>query len=251
MRSNWTDDPARALGRPGAVAPPPDLSIVILCRDEERTIAQCVLQAYAYLRRSSLRGEVVVVDNGSRDRSATLAQESGARVVRQPLKGVGIATRTGIQAARGQFVIIGDGDGEHDLNALDDIVEQLVDGFDFVVGNRFLGGGIDPKAMSFQRRVGNQLLSGLLKLLYRVPIGDCLCGLRGFSATAGRILAPKLPGFEAVLEMVIRGHSQHMNMTEVPITQYPSHPGRTSHLRPWRDGLRHLRLMISKRLHNR
>ena len=192
----------------------------------------------------------MVVDNASWDRSVTLAQEAGARVVRQPIVGYGIAVRTGIQAARGHYIIMADGDGEHDLSALDSVVEQLENGFDFIVGNRFLRKG-DSNPLTFQRYVGNKLLSGFLKLLYPVPIGDCNCGFRGFSAAAGQTLAPESRGFEAAFEMVIKAFRNNIEMTEVPVTQNFSHPERTSHIRPYRDGLRGLRLMISKYLYTR
>ncbi len=94
------------------------LTILILCRNEAGSIAHCVGEACGFLERNAIAGEVLVVDNGSNDRSAALATASGARVVAEPNPGYGNAIRAGIAAARGQFIILGDGDGEHDLNAL-------------------------------------------------------------------------------------------------------------------------------------
>ena len=80
-----------------------------------------------------------MVDNGSADRSAARAAAAGTRVVAEGQAGYGNAIRAGIAAARGQFIILGDGDGEHDLNALEPFWEQLQAGCDLVVGNRFAG----------------------------------------------------------------------------------------------------------------
>ena len=186
-----------------------------------------------------------MVDNGSRDRSAALAREAGARVVGEPRAGYGNAVRAGVAAARGRFVILGDGDGEHDLGALDAFWEKLQSGFDLVIGNRFLG-GIDAGAASLLRRhVGNPLLSGIGRVLFRTPVGDFHCGLRGFDAAAMRALALRCPGMELASEMIVKAVHRNMRIAEVPAAQRRALAcGRSSHLRPWRDGWRHLRLLL-------
>lgn len=113
---------------------------MILCRDEEGSIARCVEEARGFLERNSIEGEVVVVDNGSADRSAERARAAGARVVWEPSPGYGNAVVAGIAAVRGRFAILGDGDGEHDLAALEPFWDKLNDGADFVFGNRFING---------------------------------------------------------------------------------------------------------------
>ncbi len=186
-----------------------------------------------------------MVDNGSRDRSAELAEEAGARVVAEPRRGYGNAVNAGIAAARGRFIILGDGDGEHDLGALAPFWEQLQGGCDFVFGDRFAG-GIEDGAMSFlHRRVGNPLLSGLGRLFFRAPIGDFHCGLRGFKTSSVRALALQCPGYEATSEMVVKAVHKHMRIAEVPTVQCrATDPDRSSHLRTWHDGWRHLRLLL-------
>ena len=188
--------------RPGAGAL--ELSILILCRDEEKAIAHCVGEALGFLKRRDIAGEVVVVDNGSRDRSAALARAAGARVVHEARPGYGNAIIAGVEAAAGRDAILGDGDGEHDLDALDAFWDRLREGHDFVFGNRFAG-GIDPEAMSFlRRRIGNPLLSGVGKLLTGAPLGDFHCGLRGFRVEAARALALRCPGMECASEMIVK-----------------------------------------------
>ena len=221
------DDEARQ-----AAASTLELSVVILCRNEERSIAHCVAQAHRFLKRRALRGEVVVVDNGSGDRSATLAREAGARVVGESKVGYGHAIQTGIRACRGRFIILGDGDGNHDLEALDAFWDKLHAGFDLVVGNRFQDGARSAN-LSLLRRIGVPLLSRIGKLLFRAPIGDFHCGLRGFSAAAGRELLPQSSGFEAASEMIVKAVRKNLRIVEVPVIQHCAlDVSRPSHLRP-------------------
>ena len=223
----------------------PELSILILCRDEEKAIAHCIGEALGFLKRRDIAGEVVVVDNGSRDRSAALARAAGARVVHESRPGYGNAIIAGVEAATGRDAILGDGDGEHDLGALDAFWDELREGHDFVFGNRFAG-GIDPEAMSFlRRRIGNPLLSGVGKLLTGAPLGDFHCGLRGFRVEAARALALQCPGMECASEMIVKAVSAGGRIAEVPVTQRSAlDPERISRLRVFHDGWRHLRLLL-------
>ena len=221
-----------------------ELSVLILCRNEERSIGQCIAQAQRFLKRRDVRGEIVVVDNGSEDRSATIARQGGARVIGEPKPGYGRAIEAGINACRGRFVILGDGDGNHDLEALDGFLDKLRDGFDFVVGNRRHQHD-RPDGWSLLRRVGIPLLSSIGKWLSKAPVSDFHCGLRGFHMAAGRDLLPHSPGFEAASEMIVKAVRKNLRIAEVPVVQQREiDEGRQSHLRPWRDGWRHLRLLL-------
>ena len=219
-----------------------NLTILILCRNEEGAIAHCVGEARGFLERNAIDGEVVVVDNGSRDRSAELAGEAGARVVAEPSAGYGNAINAGIEAARGQFIILGDGDGEHDLGALEAYYEKLRGGYDFVFGNRFAQG---VHASGRLRNAGTAVLSGVGKLLFRSPVSDFNCGLRGFKAASARSLGLRCSGMEAASEMIVKAVQAEMRIAEVPVVQRSAlDPERASHLRVWRDGWRHLRLLL-------
>ena len=223
----------------------PALTILILCRDEESSIAHCVGEAREFLHRRAIDGEVLVLDNGSRDGSATLAEAAGARVVVEPRPGYGNAIISGINAARGRFIILGDGDGEHDLSALDPFWGALQEGSDIVVGNRFAGDA-GPEGMSFLRRyVGNPILSRIGRLLFRAPVRDFQCGLRGLRTDSVRALGLQSPGMECASEMIVKAVRKEMRIAEAPVRQRRAlDPNRSSHLRPWRDGWSHLRLLL-------
>jgi hypothetical protein len=222
-----------------------ELSIVMPCLNEMRTLPACITEAKEALARSGISGEIVIADNGSTDGSQALATELGARVVPVSAKGYGSALRGGIEAARGRHILMGDSDASYAFSHLDRFVAKLREGYDLVMGNRFLG-GIEPGAMPWKNRhIGNPLLSGLGRLFFKTPIGDFHCGLRAFSAAAYRRMDLRTTGMEFASEMVIKSMLLGMRVAEVPTILRPDgRGGRAPHLRPWRDGWRHLRFML-------
>jgi len=221
-----------------------ELSIVMPCLDEAETLAGCIRAARAFLQAHDIRGEVVVGDNGSTDGSQEIALREGARLVRVPLRGYGAALYHATRAAHGRYLIMADSDGSYDLAALLPFLEALRRGCDLVMGNRFRG-GIVPGAMPWKnRRIGNPLLSGVGRLLFRCPARDFHCGIRGFSAQAFRRMDLRTTGMEYASEMVIKATLLGMRIVEVPTTLRRDGRSRPPHLRPWRDGWRHLRFML-------
>ncbi len=221
-----------------------ELSIVMPCLDEAKTVGQCVTRARAALQRLGIAGEVIVADNGSRDGSAVIAEQAGARVVPVAARGYGAALAAGIAAARGTYVLMGDADLTYDFDAIDGFVERLRAGDDLVMGNRFQG-GISKGAMPFLHRwIGNPVLSFLGRLFYRSDIGDFHCGLRAFRRDAIARLDLRSTGMEYATEMVAKSALYRMKVSEVPATLAPDLRDRPPHLRTWRDGWRHLRFML-------
>ena len=214
------------------------------CLNEAETVAACVTKALAFLQRAGVRGEVIVADNGSTDGSRELASRAGARVVEVTWRGYGSALAAGIAAARGRYLIMGDADDSYDFLHLDAFVERLRAGDDLVMGNRFLG-GIQAGAMPWLNRfLGNPVLTGVGRLFFKSPVGDFHCGLRGFSREAFDRLALCTAGMEFASEMVVKATLLKMRISEVPTTLAPAGRSRAPHLRPWRDGWRHLRFML-------
>jgi glycosyltransferase involved in cell wall biosynthesis len=222
----------------------PELSIVMPCLNEARTVGTCVQKALAYLEMYNVPGEVIVADNGSRDGSHAIAAGYGARVIAVAAKGYGNALRAGIEAARGRFVIMGDSDDSYDFLTLQPFLEKLRDGYDLVLGNRFRG-GIAPGAMPpLHRFFGNPFLTLIGRTLYRSPSRDFYCGLRGFRRDAVLSLELDAVGMEFALEMIVKATIRHLRITEVPTRLSPDGRERPPHLRSWRDGWRSLRLFL-------
>jgi glycosyltransferase involved in cell wall biosynthesis len=222
----------------------PELTILMPCLNEAETIGQCVAKARAFLVRSRVSGEILVSDNGSTDGSQAFAEAAGARVVDIRERGYGCALIGGIRAARGIYVIIGDSDDSYDFGALGPFVEKLRQGYQLVMGNRFLG-GIRPGAMPWLHRyLGNPLLSALGRIFFDAPCGDFHCGLRGFHRGAILGLDLQAPGMEFASEMVVKATIKKLKIAEVPTSLSPDGRSRPPHLRSWRDGWRHLRFLL-------
>ena len=221
-----------------------ELSVVMPCLNEGRTLGICVKKAMDTIERIGIRGEVIVADNGSTDGSQSIAEELGARVVPIAARGYGSALRGGIAAARGEFVIMGDSDDSYDFTQLGDFVRKLREGHDLVMGNRFHG-GIRPGAMPFLHRfVGNPFLSWLGRLFFGCPVGDFQCGLRGFRKDAIDKLELQTTGMEFSTEMVVKATLFDLRIAEIPTVLSPDGRDRAPHLRTWRDGWRYLRFLL-------
>lgn len=226
------------------VADGPVVTILIPCLDEEQTLGICIEKGWSYLHRAGLSGEIVVADNGSTDNSTAIAERLGARVAHISSRGYGAALRGGIEAARGQYIIMGDADDSYDFSNLTDFVSVLDGGADLVMGNRFQG-GIDPGAMPpLHRYLGNPVLSWLGRLLFQVPVGDFHCGLRGFRREAILDLNLRTSGMEFASEMVVQASLRKLKIEEVPTRLSKDGRDRPPHLNTWRDGWRHLRFLL-------
>ena len=221
-----------------------EVSVVMPCLNEAATLERCIRAAQQGLRSVGARGEIVVADNGSTDGSVEIAERLGARVVHVPAKGYGAALLAGIEAARGEFVIMGDADATYDFATIEPFVERLRAGDDLVVGNRFAG-GIEPGAMPWLNRyVGNPILSRAGRLFFRSPVRDFHCGLRAFRREAILGLDLRTTGMEFASEMIVKATLAGLRIGEAPTTLSRPPDGRRTHLRRWRDGWRHLRFLL-------
>jgi glycosyltransferase involved in cell wall biosynthesis len=222
-----------------------EVSAVIPCLNEERTLGNCIEKALRGLAELGAHGEVVVADNGSTDRSVEIAKRCGARVVHVEDRGYGAALRAGIGAARGAIIVMADADESYDWGAIGQFVNKIRDGYDLVMGNRFKG-GIVPGAMPrLHRYLGNPALSLMARMAFRIRIGDFHCGMRAFTKSAFARMQPHTSGMEFATEMVANAAHQHLRIAEIPVVLYPDKRNRPPHLRTFRDGWRHLRFILT------
>ena len=223
------------------------LTIVMPCLNEAETLARCIEKAKAGIQKSGVTGEILIADNGSTDGSQAIAEKLGARVVAVKEKGYGSALRGGINAAQGKWILMGDSDDSYDFSEADRFVKKFQEGYELVMGCRMPRGGgrIMPGAMPWKNRwLGNPVLSFIGRLFFKCPAHDFHCGLRGFTKSAFEKMELQTTGMEFASEMVIKGTLKKLKIAEVPITLHKDGRSRPPHLKPWRDGWRHLRFML-------
>ncbi|HTX22426.1 MAG TPA: glycosyltransferase family 2 protein [Candidatus Aquilonibacter sp.] len=224
-----------------------ELTILMPCLNEAETLARCIEKARLGIERAGVRGEILIADNGSTDGSQAIAEKSGARVAPIAEKGYGSALIGGAKAARGQWILMGDADDSYDFSEADRFVKKFQEGFELVMGCRLPSGGgtILPGAMPWKNRwLGNPVLSFIGRLFFKCPARDFHCGLRGFTKDAFEKLDLQTTGMEFASEMVIKATLKQMKIAEVPVTLSKDGRSRPPHLKPWRDGWRHLRFML-------
>ena len=229
-------------------APPLEVTVVVPCLNEEKTVAHCVATAVAALQRGGLSGEVIVADNGSGDASRERAAAAGARIVPVARRGYGSALMAGIAAARGRFIIMGDADASYDFAEVPRFVAKLREGYDLVQGCRLPrgGGAVAPGAMPWSHRwIGNPALSLVARLFFRTGLNDVYCGLRGFTKDFFLRMEQRCTGMEFATEMIIKAALHRARVAEIPITLHrDGREGAGSHLRTFHDGWRTLRLFL-------
>lgn len=219
-----------------------EVSVVLPCLNEEATVGTVVEEAFAGLRAAGVVGEVIVVDNGSTDRSAAIAARHGATVVREERRGYGSAYLTGLDAARGELIVLADADGTYPLGDLRPLLQPLREGADLVLGSRF-NETMEKGAMPFLNRwLGNPVLTGTLNALFRARVSDAHCGLRAVRRDALPVLALRTTGMEFASEMVVKAAKRGLTIAEVPISYRVR--GGVSKLSPLRDAWRHVRFML-------
>jgi Glycosyl transferase family 2 len=219
----------------------PVVSVVIPCLNEEENITACVEAARLALETADLSGEVIVVDNASEDRSASLARDAGAKVISEPRRGYGSAYLAGFAAATGSYIVMADADLTYDFNDVPRFVGRLDRGADLVMGDRM--DNIKPGAMPWLHRyIGNPILSGFLNLLFRTGVRDAHCGMRAFRRDVLPELDLRTTGMEFASEMVIRASKVNLQIDQIPIEYHPR--GGESKLDSFRDGWRHLRFLL-------
>jgi glycosyltransferase involved in cell wall biosynthesis len=219
-----------------------ELSVVMPCLNEEKAIGSCIKKIQETFIRHGLRGEIIVADNGSLDRSREIAEKEGAKVFLEPQRGYGAAYLKGLSEARGKYIIIGDSDNTYDFADIPKFIALLEQGYDFVMGSRFKG-GLQKGSMSWSHRyLGNPVLSGICRLFFRTRLSDIHCGMRAFTKESLQKMKLMTLGMEFATEMVVSALTCNLKIGEIPINYHPR--SGESKLRPLYDAWRHIRFML-------
>ncbi|MGM5481757.1 MAG: glycosyltransferase family 2 protein [Nanobdellota archaeon] len=220
-----------------------NISILIPCLNEQQTIARCIREAKEAAKRLQERFEIIVIDNNSTDKSASEAKKAGAKVVLEERKGYGNAYRRGIAEAKGKYIFMADGDGTYEFSELVRFYKYLEKkNKDMVIGDRFkrkLEKGVMPK---LHKHLGNPLLSGMTRILFKSKIHDVHCGMRLVKKEKLEKMRLASPGMELATEMVIKAAKHNLRVGELPI-HYKARET-PSKLDSFNDGWRHLRFML-------
>ncbi len=220
---------------------PVRVSLVLPCLNEEQSLAGCIADAKACIGDIDL--EIIVVDNGSTDRSVDVARRAGARVLHEAVRGYGSAIRRGIVEAHGEIIVMADADSTYELAAIPRLVQPILDGdADLVLGERLASATADTMPV-LHRRLGTPLLSLFVRQASRgVAVSDSQSGFRAFRRDTFLTLQLQSNGMEFASEMLVRAGQRGLRILEVP-TMYSARLGE-SKLSTFRDGARHLRLLV-------
>lgn len=220
------------------------LTILIPALNEEETIGICIEKVKKFINQNNIESEILIANNNSTDKTEEIAKKIGARVINVLTKGYGASLIEGTKEAKGKYIIMGDADDSYNFLEIKSFLEELENGYDFVIGNR-LKGKIEDGAMQFSHRyIGTPILSWLVSKKYKTRIGDVNCGLRGYDKEKIQNLNCKCEGMEYASEMIIKAVKSNLKIKEIPIDFYKDKRKRKPHLKTIRDGIRHLKVIL-------
>lgn len=218
------------------------VSFIVPAYNEAASIGE-VLERVAAL---GLDAQVIVVDDGSADATAEIAERHGAHVIRQPNRGKGAAIRAAIPHVDGEIVVIQDADMEYDPAEVPSLIEPIERGAaDVVYGSR-LSGGRPQRAYFFWHMVGNRFLSLLTGVLYNTTLSDMETGYKAFRVEVLRSLDLRQDDFAIEPEITAKICKRKLRVYELPISYY----GRTyaeGKKITWRDGFKAVWVLLSVR----
>jgi len=207
---------------------------IIAAYNEEPNIAAAIRGVKAVLKPDD---DVLVVDDGSVDKTSEEARKAGARVVRQePNQGKGAAIRRGLKEATGDIILFIDGDGQDDPAEIPLLLAEMKKGADLVNGSKFIG-TMKEGAISTPNYFGNRFMSGLINILFGVKVTDSQAGYRTFRRSKLAGIELDATEYEIETEMLIKAIKNGFKIVEVPVTRDKRAAGSTNFKRV-RNGLR-------------
>ncbi len=219
------------------------ITVIIPCLNEEQGIEQVLRRMPEFV------DEVIVVDNGSTDRTSDVAKSFGAYVIREEVRGYGRSYRKGFAHASGDLIVTLDGDHSYPPDAISYLLEAFLHlEVDFLNASRFPVR--DSKAMSFKHRFGNLLLSIAMSLLYFRWVRDSQSGMWVFRRSILKNMMLESDGMAFSEEIKIEAlRNPGIRFAEISIL-YSSRLGEIK-LNPWRDGIYNLLFLARKRFAKR
>ena len=206
------------------------IAVIIPAYNEEKTIANVVKEYMQALPKA----EVYVGDNNSKDKTAVLAEQAGAKVIPCERQGKGNAVRKMLEVIKADIYVMIDADETYSASNINDLLKPVIEGkADMVVGARKQ---ISKKSFSFSHRIGNFVLTTLLNRIFKVDLKDILSGYRVMSRKMVDRLILLAEGFEIEAELTIRTLREHFNIIEIPIDYRNRPEGSDSKLSTWGDG---------------
>jgi glycosyltransferase involved in cell wall biosynthesis len=215
------------------------ITVIIPCLNEEQGIELVLRRMPDYV------DEVIVVDNGSTDRTASVAEALGATVIREDVRGYGRSYKKGFAHAGGDLIVTLDGDHSYPVDAISYLLEAFLHlQVDFLSASRFPVR--DRRAMSFKHKIGNLILSVATSVLYFRWVRDSQSGMWVFRRSVLPLMRLESDGMAFSEEIKIEAlKSSQIRFGEISI-QYSSRLGEIK-LNPWRDGLHNLWFLVKKR----
>jgi len=224
------------------------VSVVIPVFNEEVTVGNVVTRTKKTLEQLGVSYEILVVDDGSDDRSADIAQELKAHVLRKAHQGKGFALRSGFRQAKGELVVTLDADGSHQPEEIPLVLQYIRENkADFVIGSRFLNSEANKTKIPKINRTGNRMFNGLIWYLTGAKISDSQSGFRAIRSSLIKKMKLGSHGYEVESEMLVKALKMGARVAETPIS-FDQRTVGSSKLDPIRDGVRILYAIIASYL---
>jgi len=224
------------------------VSVVIPVFNEEATVGNIVTRTKKTLEQLGVSYEILVIDDGSVDKSAHIAQELKAHVLKEPHQGKGFALRSGFRQTKGELVVTLDADGSHQPEEIPLVLRHLRENkADFVVGSRFFDSKANKTKIPKINRTGNRMFNSLIWYLTGAKISDSQSGFRAIRSSLIKRMKLSSHGYEVESEMLVKALRMGARVAETPISFVQRTVG-TSKLDPIRDGARILYAIITSYL---
>jgi dolichyl-phosphate beta-glucosyltransferase len=220
------------------------LTVVIPAYNEEGNIAATLQDIAQYLRTKNYSYEVIVVDDGSRDKTAELAAFEGkvlphfTLLRHSPNKGKGYTVKEGVLAARGDLILFMDADNSTRINQIDNLMSAIIDGYDIAIGSRRMTGAIIEEYQPRSRRILGTTYIKLSNLILGTNVNDYNCGFKLYKKNAAKILFKNLTrndwSFDS--ELIFLAARMNLKIKEIPVIWHDKQE--TSKVKPLKDGLK-------------